>query len=277
VRTYTCDGRDVLDGYDESAMADGGRGQTLVPWPNRVQDGKWSWHGKDLQLALTEPKQHNAIHGLVRWLDWHVEEHVDATADVGVTVAPQTGYEWRLDVRVRYTLDDGGLTVTQSITNKSDSVAPVAAGAHPYISAGTATVNAALLELPADSYLPTGHQQIPTGKVSVDGSAYDFRQPRVIGDLEIDYAFTDLHRDSDGRFRLRLSDADSTRAVTLWVDESYPYVEVFTGDTLSDARRRRGLGVEPMTAPPNALATGKSLTLLEPEQTWTGRWGIAPG
>ena len=70
---------------------------------------------------------------------------------------------------------------------------------------------------------------------------------------------------------------DDERSVALWLDEHYPYVEVFTGDALPDERRRRrGLGVEPMTAPPNALATGESLVVLDPGDTWTGCWGIEP-
>ncbi|MFL6239836.1 MAG: aldose 1-epimerase family protein [Actinomycetes bacterium] len=275
LRTFTVDGREVFDGYGLDAMPDGGRGQTLIPWPNRVRDGKWTWRGKGRQLPLTEPAQHNAIHGLVRWLEWDVIEHDESTAVMGVTVAPQTGYEWRLGVRVRYSLADDGLTVEQSITNLSSSDAPVAAGAHPYITVGTPTVNDALLHLPADTYLPTGDQQIPTGTADVSDTPYDFREPRPIGDLEIDYAFTDLHRDPDGCFRLRLS--HDGREVVLWVDESYPYVEAFTGDTLAEGRRRRGLGVEPMSAPPNAFATGESVVVLGPDETWTGHWGIASG
>jgi aldose 1-epimerase len=275
MRSYRVDGRDVIDGYAADGIADAGRGQTLIPWPNRVKDGRWSWQGNDLQLALSEPKQRNAIHGLVRWLEWSVLEHDTSAAAVGVTVAPQSGYEWRLDVRVRYALDAGGLTVEQSIINRSGTPAPVAAGAHPYITVGTETIDSAILQFAAETWLPTGDQQIPTGVEPVAGTAYDFSAPRAIGAVEIDYAFTDLGRDGDGRFRLRLSAPDSDRTVTFWVDEHYPYVELFTGDTLADDRRRRGLGVEPMTAPPNALATGEALVVLEPDESWTGRWGIS--
>ena len=35
--------------------APGGRGQLLMPWPNRIRDGAYSFGGRDLQLALTEP------------------------------------------------------------------------------------------------------------------------------------------------------------------------------------------------------------------------------
>jgi aldose 1-epimerase len=257
-------------------MCDGARGQTLVPWPNRVKDGQWSWRGEDHQLALTEPEQHNAIHGLVRWLSWNVVDRWDDAVTFECTSWPQPGYPWPLRVRNDYRLDDEGVRVETSITNTGSAPAPVAAGAHPYITVGTDTIDDASLQLPAETWLPTGPQQIPTGRAEVAGSPYDFRSPRRIGDVEIDYTFTDVHRDDDGRVRVRLSRDDDV-AVTLWIGPSYGYVEVFTGDALPDkARRRRGLGIEPMTAPPNAFASGESLVVLEPGATWSGEWGIAP-
>ena len=278
VRTYDVAGRPVLDGYAEDAMADGARGQTLVPWPNRVKDGQWSWQGDKQQLALTEPEQHNAIHGLVRWMPWHVLEHAASTVSVGCASYPQPGYPWPFDVRVTYSLADDGLTVHTSITNNGASPAPVAAGAHPYITVGTPTIDTAVLHVPADEWIPTGEQQIPTGRAPVDGSAYDFRSPRPIGDREIDYTFPGLHRDEDGRFRLRLAAPDGGRTVTFWLDAAYDFVEIFTGDALPDAaRRRQGRVVEPMTAPPNALASGESLVVLDPGETWSGAWGTTAG
>ena len=44
-KAYSVGDREVFDGYDVTAACDGARGQTLVPWPNRVQDGTWSWRG----------------------------------------------------------------------------------------------------------------------------------------------------------------------------------------------------------------------------------------
>jgi aldose 1-epimerase len=61
----------------------------------------------------------------------------------------------------------------------------------------------------------------------------------------------------------------------VWADAAYPYLEIFTGDTVPDEpRRRRGLGVEPMSAPPNAFVTGEQVIRLTPGQTATGRWGV---
>jgi aldose 1-epimerase len=274
LRTYTAGGRDVLDGYAADAVCDGARCQTLIPWPNRVKDGKWQWEGTDRQLPLTEPEQHNAIHGLVRWLAWDVVTHTDDSVELSCTCAPQTGYPWRLTVTNHWSLDARGLTALTTIRNESDTAAPVAAGFHPYITAGTPTIDLAALTIPAATRILTGDQQIPVGREDVAGTAFDFRESRQLGDLEIDYAFADLTRDADGLARLRLA-APGGATVAVWVDAAYPYLEVLPGDALRvPARRRRGLGVEPMSAPPNALATGEAVTRLEPGAEWHGRWGI---
>ena len=72
LRSYALGDWEVLDGYAESEQCSGGRGQALLPWPNRVRDGRYAFGGAEHQLALTEPERHNALHGLVRWVSWTV-------------------------------------------------------------------------------------------------------------------------------------------------------------------------------------------------------------
>jgi aldose 1-epimerase len=62
--------------------------------------------------------------------------------------------------------------------------------------------------------------------------------------------------------------------VALWAGPGYQWLQVFTGDTLDPAHRRRMLAVEPMTCPPNAFASGMDLLLLEPGDSVTHTWGI---
>jgi aldose 1-epimerase len=108
----------------------------------------------------------------------------------------------------------------------------------------------------------------------VEGTDYDFRQPKRIGSIKLDHAFTDLERDADGVARVELHDSDRETRVSLWVDQSYPYLMLFSGDPLPNVRRRC-LAVEPMTCPPNAFRTGEALIRLEPGASFTGTWGIA--
>jgi len=64
---------------------------------------------------------------------------------------------------------------------------------------------------------------------------------------------------------------------TLWMDAAYPYLMLFTGDSLPEPeRRRRSLGVEPMTCAPNAFRSGERLRALEASESFTASWGIMP-
>jgi aldose 1-epimerase len=109
----------------------------------------------------------------------------------------------------------------------------------------------------------------------VDGAEYDFRRPREIGATRLDHAFTDLERGADGRARVELRDPKSRKGLTLWLDEPYGYVQLFTGDPLPDVARR-SLAVEPMTCPANAFRSGEALVRLAPGESFTAAWGIVP-
>ena len=43
LRTYSAGGREVLDGYGRDELCPSGRGQLLVPWPNRIEDGSYEF------------------------------------------------------------------------------------------------------------------------------------------------------------------------------------------------------------------------------------------
>lgn len=275
IREYRDGDRDVLQPYAIDAACDAAHGTPLIPWPNRLGDGRYSFGGGDFQLALTEPEKHNAIHGLLRWRNWSLLDRAADRVVVGTRLHPMGGWPFPLDVSLTYTLDEDGLCVETRASNIGEEVCPFACGQHPYLSPGEGTmIDMCTLELRAETRILTDQErQLPTGLEPVDGTEYDFRSPRQIGSLEIDDAFTGLARDRDGRAWMRMTCPDR-RTVELWVDETYPVMEVFTADALSPDRRRRGLGAEPMSAPPNALQTGELLVRLEPGEEHLGRWGV---
>ena len=267
LRTYTVAGADVLEGYGLHEMAAGGRGQNLIPWPNRIRDGRYLFAGTDLQLPLTEPSRHNASHGLVRWSNWAAAAHDPDRVVMELVLHPQPGYPFTLALSVEYRLDAAGLSVATTATNAGDHPCPYGTGAHPYLTVGTGLVDDAVLRVPAETRLTADDRGIPTGELAVEGTRYDFRQPRPVGDLVIDSAYTDL--------TINEAVLVGPRRAVVWWDASYRWVMVFTGDTLEPDRRRRGLAIEPMTCAPNAFVTGDGLRVLEPEESWTTVWGIA--
>jgi aldose 1-epimerase len=280
LRSYSAAGRDLVDGYPSDQVPRGGRGQTLLPWPNRIADGRYRLGG-DQQLALTEPSAGNAIHGLARWVRWRLESAVADEVTWQHVVVPQPGWPTSLDCRVTYRLAVDGLTVITTADNVGAAPCYYGTGSHPYLTAGTPTVDDARLEMPAATWFETDARGVPTGRHPVAGTEHDLRAPQLIGRRVIDHAFGDLARGDggggDGRWVVRLTDPHG-RGVELWADRSYDYVQVFSGDTLPPGQARRGLAVEPMTCPPNAFndidpgAVG--VVVLEPGDQHVATWGI---
>jgi aldose 1-epimerase len=189
---------------------------------------------------------------------------------------PQQGYPFDLDLSVEYSLSERGLTVRMAAVNVGSGSCPFGAGAHPYLTVGTQHIDSATLQLPAETWLESDERAIPIARAAVRGTQFDFLEPHPIADTRLDTGYADLRREADGRARAVVSAPDG-RSATLWVDEAYPYLMVFTGDPLAPERRRRGIALEPMTCPPNAFQTGEALRTLQPGERFEGAWGIMPG
>ena len=271
---YTVAGRSVLDGFAAAERITGGRGQLLAPWPNRISGGRYRWSGDDLQLPLTEPEAGNAIHGLLRWASWQPLERAEERVLLGATVFPQPGYPFHLDVRAEYALGAGGLAVTVTARNLSAGAAPYGVGQHPYLTVGTGLVDEAVLTLPARVWLPAAAEGTPTAARVVDGTPFDFRTPRAIGPQRLDTPFTELERDSSGRAVVRLAHPSGSHGCDLWLGEGADFLQVYTGDTLSEPARRRGVAVEPMSCPPDAFRGRADLVELGAGDLHTFRWGL---
>jgi aldose 1-epimerase len=276
LREYEVDGQGVLDGYLLERIADGGRGQPLLPWPNRLADGQYAFGGQKMQLPIDEVSRYNAIHGLTRWLNWTTIEQAADRAVLELVLHPRPGYPFTLRLQISYTLNERGLSVRTSARNLGGDALPFGAGQHPYFTVGTATIDQATLQLTAEHRLELDpERRLPTGRaLATTDTDFDFRTPRPIGAQVLDDCFCDLARESDGRARVTLSAAETKRSLTVWMDERYRYVQLFSGDTLSPERRRRGLAIEPMSCPPDAFRSGNDLIVLQSGQTIELEWGV---
>jgi aldose 1-epimerase len=275
IRSYTAHGRELLDGYPAGQPSTSGRGQVLIPWPNRLEDGSYEFDGQRHQLELNEPENRNAIHGLVRWEPWTIGEREPHRVVMAHVLAPRPGYPFTLELSIEYALAIDGLTVRTTATNVGEAACPYGKGAHPYFTVGTETVDSAILHVPAGTVVGADERGLPLDAAPVEGTEYDFRRPRPIGSTRLDHAFTDLVREEDGLARVAVSGLHPGSGLELWVDEAYRYLQLFSGDPLPDVNRR-SLAVEPMTCPANAFRTGEGLIRLEPGASFTGAWGISP-
>lgn len=275
LRRWRVGGMDLVDGYRAGELCPGAAGQVLAPWPNRLRDGRYRFDGAWHQLPLSEPGTHNAIHGLVRWLPWRLEDASAASVTCACLLPAQPGYPWPLSLRTTWSLSEAGLSAEHRVTNLAAGAAPFGFSVHPYLQLPGVAVADLRLHVPARTRLLTDARQLPIGAAKIEGTEWDFTTPRPIGELVLDTAFGWLDRDPDGGSAVTVAAPDGTGA-RFWADASFHWWQVFTGDTLPAGRRRRSIAVEPMTCPPDALRSGRDLLTLEPDQTWRGAWQLSP-
>jgi aldose 1-epimerase len=272
LRSFSVDGRDVVRGFGVEDQISGGRGQNLIPWPNRIRDGRYVFNGATQQLALTEPARHNASHGLARYVPWVlVDKQPDAVTN-RVRIYPQQGWPGVLEATITHQVSDNGLTVTVNATNIGAAEVPFGYGAHPYLTVGESTVDDVAITVPAESYLEVDDRLLPIKISPVAGTAYDLRGGPVLGSVNLDTALTDLARDADGRWRVKLVLGD--RYAEVWGDETMHWIQVFSGGP----SRNSSIAVEPMTCGPDAFNAGPThdgMRVLAPGSSFQGEWGIS--
>jgi aldose 1-epimerase len=241
LRSWRVGGRELLDTFALAEAGDGYRGKVLAPWPNRLREGRYTFDGVEHRTPVTEPETASALHGLVLWVNWRPTRRETDRVRMSYVLHPQPGYPFTLGLEVEYALVADGLAVTLRATNLGTGRAPFGAGFHPYLTLGE-PIDGCELELPADGGF------------------------RPLGTQALDACFAAGERDADGLARVRLS--GDGRDVTLWMDEGFRYVQVYTAAT------RRGIALEPMTCAPDAFNSGEGLEVIEPGGSFSGRWGL---
>jgi aldose 1-epimerase len=275
LRALTHGRTDLVEPYTVGQPAPYGAGAILFPWPNRVRAGLWTQRGVHHQLPVNEVDLGNAAHGLVCNHVFTVEGRGESSATISTVIEPQPGYPFQVRVKVTYRLTDDGLDVGYRITNESSWTAPVALGQHPYVRIGDVPTGDLTVCIEADTYFQTDGQLIPVKELPVDGTPADLRHGRRVDGLDLNTCYGNLTMD-DGRHRHLVSAPDG-RAVEVWASPDFGFVQIYTCSFFpTDRGDGLALAIEPMTAPPDALNSGRGLKWLEPTAEWVLSWGIRP-
>lgn len=271
--SWEFDGAEMLLTHRPSDVGEGYQGKTILPWPNRIDQGRYRMGGREYQVPINEPTRQASLHGLMSFVEWSVVETREDRILLEYVLPPQYGYPFSMMFRIEYVLERNGPRCTLWAKNVGEHEAPFGTANHTYLAAAKGSIDAITLHMPASTYYLTNDRLIPTGTEDVGGTEYDFRSPREIGDTVMDTAFTDVQRQADGTAIVgfaRPGGAD----VELWVDATHRYLQVYTDDAPeSDRPARQGITVEPMTCAPNAFVTGDGVHILQPGDTHRGSWG----
>jgi aldose 1-epimerase len=257
-------GQDLVLPYPADELPPAFAGKTLMPWPNRVNGGAYSFGGQRYELPVNEAATGSALHGLALWSEWRVEQRSQAEATLAHLLHGEPGYPFPLALSATYALDAAtGLRIELSALNCGPAPVPYGCGSHPYLTVGGGDISTCELSFRAGKVLLTDDKLQPTDLVDTKGTDFDFSDARRIASQSLDHAFTNLPQ---GEWDVILRNpALQLAAVLQSTGDQAPWLQLYSGEL----RGRKGLAVEPMTCPPDAFNSGQDLVVLEPGQSHT--------
>ncbi|MCC3276508.1 aldose-1-epimerase [Arthrobacter sp. zg-Y20] len=270
----TRDGRHLVLPLPEDTVPHAYTGKVLMPWPNRIVGGRYSFEGSDYQVPVNEPETGMALHGLVCWDEWQVAEAAADRVVLRHRLMGQPGYPFTLELEAVYALDaEAGLSVELAARNAGASAAPYGVSAHPYLTADLVPVDRCVLEVPAAQVLGTLEQPgrpLDLAELQdVKGTALAFTADGPIGARTADHAYAGL---PDGEWQVRLTDPETgVGSVLSAVGKDAPWLQIYSGEQMG----RLGVAAEPMTCPPDAFNSGEGLIVLAPGEEHRLGFGIA--
>lgn len=246
------------------------KGTLLLPFPNRVADGRYTFQGRPYQLPVNEPARGHALHGF-----FHQRPMREAGGNAGDTHAESilehdyagdvAGYPFPFRTRITHRLDGSGYGMTTAVQNTGTTPMPFGAGWHPYFRIGT-TVDELSLRLPAVREVKLNDRLLPVEPQPA--AAYSTRAVKLNG-LQLDALFQ--LEPGNGIIATELRSAKEDLTLRLWQERGpgkYNYLCVYVPP------HRGSIAIEPMSCATNAFNNGFGLITLQPGDTFTARCGV---
>ncbi len=147
-------------------------GFPLVPFSNRIGNGRFDWAGDSVALALNLPPEPHAIHGLGWQRPWSVVQSGPWSATLALAHGGDAQWPWPFEATQHFTLDAESLTIAMTVWNRADRAVPLSIGHHPYFDSERATLafSARQVWQTGPDGLPS-HAEAPAGQFDFSGGA----------------------------------------------------------------------------------------------------------
>lgn len=130
----------------------------LVPYANRIADGRFHFDGHDYALPRNVADQAHPLHGVGWLVPWNVAASDAASVTLAHSHAADEHWPWAYAATQHIALSDRGLTVALTLTNRDTRPFPASLGLHPYFPTAGVTglrFSAEAVWLTDDAFLPT--------------------------------------------------------------------------------------------------------------------------
>ena len=153
----------------------------LVPFSNRIDQGRFAFRGRTHALQLNFHPEPHAIHGEGWKTAWTIREQ-DAQA-CALTYRGGGNWPWPYQATQTVEIDEDGVLFAIEVENKSDTPFPVGAGFHPYFERFSDTV----LQFDAKGVLTGDRLDLAEPRALPED--WQFQTPRTLAGIELDHCF----------------------------------------------------------------------------------------
>jgi aldose 1-epimerase len=214
----------------------------LIPFSNRIAQGRFSFGGEDFQLDRNFGDEPHAIHGNAWQREWTVFGQSASQAELRLDHDPATaaGHHWpyAYQAALIYALGPNSLHVTIRITNMDTRAQPVGLGLHPYQPRTPQTA----IAFRAGTVWSTTADSLPDKQMPVEGT-WSFDPGHVITPPPLDNCYAawtgraEITRPEHG-IRLVIAADDIFRHLVVFTPEEFPFFAVEPASNMRDAVNR---------------------------------------
>ncbi len=213
----------------------------LMP-PNRIENGRFTFDGREYKLDINERGRENHIHGFVHNKPWRVKdigadrrgawiETVIRSIDE-VYITRQFPHDFELSMK--YFLKDGALKITSRCINKGEDAMPFGIGFHPYFKAPlseNSSKSMCSINVPANKVWEL-KECIPTGRlIDLKGDPKDLRDGASLEGMLLDDVYTDLENQGDGS-ACQYIDQGTKVGLRFTADSQFLHWVIYSGKTI---------------------------------------------
>lgn len=243
----------------------------LIPFPNRINNGKYSWDNKSYQLQINSIKQNQSIHGLLYNKEFEISktkisENMASLEFEYYYNKEDAGFPFCFKTLIKHALiDNKGYKCTTTIKNMDTKRIPIGDGWHPYLKTNE-KINNILLKIPSTKMIQTDEKMIPTGHTKL---FQKFLNPSKIREEKLDIGFA-LEK-KEGIAITELYDPQQDLRIVLWQEtgkRKYNYLQIFTHPS------RMSIAIEPMTCNIDAFNNKEGLITLKSDESFKACYGI---
>jgi len=177
---FAVDGSDIL----RRGIGVQGACYPLVPFSNRIANGRLVFDGRQIVVAPNWPGQRHPMHGDGWSHAWSVEGSAQNAAEIVYRHDGRTGWPFRYRAWQRYRLKDDRLEIGIGLENLENHAVPAGIGLHPFF------VRDADSELcfSAKAVWTADAEILPVERIGVPAD-WDFSHPRPCSAVALDNCF----------------------------------------------------------------------------------------